>query len=218
MSRRLLFLLTLPGALWCQSKDPAFAPVTDTPGLPRVLLIGDSISIGYTLPVRELLRGVANVHRIPENAAHTRVGLAKLDAWLGTGKWDVIHVNFGLHDLKIMEGGARQVPVEEYERNLDAIFARLKQTGAKVVFANTTPVPEGKVSPARDPADVGKYNAAAGRAASRAGIAVTDLFAAVTPHLGEYQRPVNVHFVEAGSRFLAERVVVGLRGALSSVR
>ncbi|MBL8214098.1 MAG: SGNH/GDSL hydrolase family protein [Bryobacterales bacterium] len=217
MSRRTLLLLALPLALWCQQKDPAFAPIADTPGLPRVLIIGDSISIGYTLPVRELLRGVANVHRIPENAAFTRFGLTKLDAWLGTGRWDIIHVNFGLHDLKIMEGGVRQVPVEEYERNLDAIFARLK-TGATVIFANTTPVPEGKVNPLRDPADVPKYNAAAARAASRAGVPVTDLFAAVSPHLATYQRPVNVHFVDAGSRFLAETVVAGLRPLLAPAK
>ena len=42
--------------------DP-FEPIQDNPALPRVLLIGDSISIGYTLPVRELLDGRANLHR-----------------------------------------------------------------------------------------------------------------------------------------------------------
>lgn len=45
--------------------NPAMAPVTDVAGLPRVLLIGDSISIGYTLATRELLAGEGNVHRIP---------------------------------------------------------------------------------------------------------------------------------------------------------
>jgi len=39
--------------------DPAFVPITDDPKLPRVLLIGDSISIGYTVPVRKLLEGKA---------------------------------------------------------------------------------------------------------------------------------------------------------------
>ena len=46
---------------------PSFAPIKDVPGLPRVLLIGDSISIGYTLPTRQRLIGVANVHRPPMN-------------------------------------------------------------------------------------------------------------------------------------------------------
>ena len=56
-----------PGAP--KPRHPAFAKVEDTPGLPRVLLLGDSISIGYTLPVRERLKDVANVHRAPANHA-----------------------------------------------------------------------------------------------------------------------------------------------------
>ncbi len=55
-------------------KNPAVRPIKDVPGLPRVLLIGDSISIGYTLQVRELLKGKANVHRIPSMAARRKSG------------------------------------------------------------------------------------------------------------------------------------------------
>ena len=50
-----------------RKSDSSLAKITDEPGLPRVLIIGDSISMGYTLPVRELLRGKANLHRIPMN-------------------------------------------------------------------------------------------------------------------------------------------------------
>src|SRR3954451_8440143 len=67
-----------------KSPQPSLAPIVDTPGLPRVLLIGDSISMGYTISVRELLKGEANVHRVPENGGDTANGLAKLDKWLGT--------------------------------------------------------------------------------------------------------------------------------------
>ena len=63
--------------------NPVFAPVMDNPKLPRVLLIGDSISIGYTLPTREFLKGKANLHRIPTNGGPTTKGLASIDAWLG---------------------------------------------------------------------------------------------------------------------------------------
>ena len=75
--------------------NPAMQPVADDPRLPRVLLIGDSISIGYTVPVRDLLKGVANVHRIPENGGPTTRGLAKLDEWLGTNRWDVDSLQLG---------------------------------------------------------------------------------------------------------------------------
>ncbi len=59
-----------------------------------MLLIGDSISIGYTMPVRKLLEGKANVHRIPTNGGPTKNGIANIDNWLGTKKWDVIHFNW----------------------------------------------------------------------------------------------------------------------------
>src|SRR5688572_16631634 len=72
------------------AKEPAFEPITDDPKLPRVLLIGDSISIGYTVPVRNLLKGKANVHRIPGNGGPTTNGLALLQKWLGDKNWDVI--------------------------------------------------------------------------------------------------------------------------------
>src|SRR5262245_55211566 len=69
-----------------KSFPEAFASVDDVARLPRVLLIGDSISIGYTPAVREMLRGVANVHRIPDNGGPTTRGLAMLEEWLGSGR------------------------------------------------------------------------------------------------------------------------------------
>ncbi|MHC4536349.1 MAG: alpha/beta hydrolase, partial [Planctomycetota bacterium] len=76
--------LTSLGYLKAKSKpkqkrvNPVFAPIEDDPSLPRILLIGDSISIGYTLPVRKLLACKANVHRVPTNARHTGIGLEKI--------------------------------------------------------------------------------------------------------------------------------------------
>src|SRR5271168_1054472 len=77
-------------------KDKAnpLAAIKDEPALPRVLLIGNSISIGYTLPTRKLLAGKANVHRIATNGGPTTNGLKNLASWLGAGKWDVIHFNW----------------------------------------------------------------------------------------------------------------------------
>ena len=119
------------------SKDPAFGPVIDDPKLPRVLLIGDSISIGYTVPVQNLLKGRANVHRIPDNGGPTTNGLAKLPQWLGNSKWDVIHFNWGLHDLKVMPDGQKQVSPEAYQKNLRELVRQLKATGARLILTPT---------------------------------------------------------------------------------
>ena len=80
---------------------PGPAGSAPAPDLPRILLIGDSISIGYTRAVRQLLQGRALVSRNPGNAAHSTKGAANVSKWLNasTGKWDVVHFNFGLHDL-----------------------------------------------------------------------------------------------------------------------
>jgi len=67
--------------------------------LPRVLLIGDSICGGYQRGVKKLLAGKAVVVKQQGNGEHTWTGLKKLDEWLGDGKWDVIHFNWGLWDV-----------------------------------------------------------------------------------------------------------------------
>ncbi len=194
-------------------KDPAFAPVTDDPKLPRVLLIGDSISVGYTVPVQKLLAGKANVHRAPTNCGPTTTGLKQLDRWLGDGRWDVIHFNWGLHDLKQIDG-KHQVPVDAYEKNLRELVGRLKKTGATLIWCATTPVPTGANSPPRKVEDVIAYNAAAKRVMDENQIATDDLYAFALPRLAKIQRPANVHFLPEGSKALAEQVVASIQKAL----
>lgn len=203
-----------------KAPNPVLAAVTDVPGLPRVLLIGDSISMGYTLDVRAKLAGKANVHRALENCGDTARGVASIDKWLGAGKWDVIHFNFGLHDLKYLDAGGQLSPPEkgkqvhtlaEYEANLRKIVARLEQTGAKLIYATTTPVPGGSNGRVED--DAIRYNAVAARVMQEQGVAINDLHAFVKPRQAQLQRPANVHFSTEGSAQLAE-VVVGQIGPL----
>jgi len=191
-------------------KNPAFKYVEDNPELPRVLLIGDSISIGYTEATRELLTGKVNVHRIPENGGHTDKGLEKLTQWLRGEHWDVIHFNWGLHDVKYWKNnkldlsGERLNSLENYEKNLESLVKRLKASKAKLIWANTTPVPEG--SKGRIHGDAKKYNQVAEKVMRRNGIHINDLFNFILPHLEKYQKPQNVHFYPEGSKFLAEKV------------
>lgn len=137
-------------------KNPAFQYVRTDPKLPRVLVYGDSISIGYTPFLREVLKGKATVQRIPRNGGDTQTGFETLErAGLGKGKWDVIHFNWGLHDLKYVRPGkngkatldvetGKQVrSVEDYVRNLEKLVVMMKASGAELIFATTTPVPPG---------------------------------------------------------------------------
>ncbi|MEO6789312.1 MAG: SGNH/GDSL hydrolase family protein [Chthoniobacteraceae bacterium] len=212
----ILSLCAIATAAFAQkpAKSNALAPIEDQPGLPRVLLIGDSISIGYTLPVRELLKGRANVHRIPANGGPTKNGTANIEKWLGTGKWDVIHFNWGIHDLKFMPDGKRQVEPEDYEKNLRTLVTRLKATGAKLIWATTTPIPNGDLLPSRRFGQVAEYNAIAKKVMEENGVAIDDLNAAITPHLAEMQNPKDVHYKPEGYALLAKRVAASIEAAL----
>ena len=199
------------------------APIKEMPGLPRVLLIGDSISIGYTLPTRALLKGKVNLHRIPTNGGPTIKGLEQIDTWLGQKKWDVIHFNWGLHDLKYMgpngenlfpkeNGGKVQVPIQEYEKNLERLVIRMKKTNAKLIWRNTTPVPPG--SKGRYVGDSIKYNAAAARVMIRHGIPTHDLFTMSKKRMKEIMLPANVHYTKDGSEVLGGDVAMVILEAL----
>lgn len=207
------FALTVSSVAQDKKKDPAFDPVKDDPKLPRVLIIGDSISIGYTAPTRKLLAGKANVHRIPENGGPSDNGTKKIKQWLGDGKWDVIHFNWGLHDIKLGTG-KHQVPIDEYEKNLRELVKTLKGTGAKLIWASTTPVPEGKLNPPRMNDDVIAYNKVAKKIMDENGVATNDLYAFALPQLDKIQQKVNVHFTPKGSEALAERVALAIEVAL----
>lgn len=193
--------------------SPAMAPIVDDPQLPRVLLIGDSISIGYTLPVRELLKGDANVHRPAANCGPTIRGVEQIDAWLGDGRWDVIHFNWGLHDLKRIDG-KHQVSLDEYEKHIEALVQRMRKTGAKLIWCSTTPVPEG-VTPPRTDADVNAYNAVAAKIMQEYDIPTDDLYTFALARLDKIQQPKNVHFSPAGSAVLAQEVARQIRRRLA---
>jgi acyl-CoA thioesterase-1 len=197
-----------------KAPSPVLAPVSDVAGLPRVLLIGDSISMGYTLPVRELLKGKANVHRIPANGGPTKNGLANLSKWLGSGKWDVIHFNWGIHDLKHMPDGKRQVEAADYEANLRTLVAKLKATGAKLIWCSTTPIPAGELNPQRTFGQVSEYNAIAARVMNELGVPINDLNAWITPRFDEFHKPKDLHYTDAGSAYLAEKVAKEIAAAL----
>jgi lysophospholipase L1-like esterase len=203
------------------------APIEDAPNLPRVLLIGDSISIGYTLPVRAALEGVANVHRIPTNGGPTSKGLEHIEAWIGRSKWDVIHFNWGLHDLcyrhpKSKTQGSRDKvngtvthTVEEYSANLEKLVLQMKKTGSRLIFATTTPVPEGEAG--RKVGDDLRYNKAARAVMKKHGVSINDLHAIVAGKMGQFgTRPGNVHFKPEGSSLLARQVARAVKEALGA--
>ena len=181
--------------------------VKDDPALPRVLLIGDSVSRGYTQAARTVLAGKANVHRAPANCGPTASGLKNIEAWLGDGTCDVIHFNFGIHD--------RNTPAADYAARLEKLVERLQATEATLVWASTTPIPD-KPEAGQTATSIVEKNAAAAAVMQQHGIAIDDLFAFITPHLGDVQPPGDVHFTAAGYDLLGGQVAESILGALGS--
>ena len=183
--------------------------VADDPKLPRVLLIGDSVSRGYTQAVRKELAGKMNVHRAPANCGPTASGLKNLDVWLGTGKWDAIHFNFGIHD--------RATAADVYEKNLEEIVTRLKATGAKLVWASTTPIPPDTKDGEQATAAIMEKNKIAARVMQKNGVVIDDLYGWMLPDTAKFQNPKDVHFSGAGYERLAQRVARVIETALPPV-
>ena len=182
--------------------------VADDPRLPRVLLIGDSVSRGYTQAVRKELAGKVNVHRAPANCGPTASGLKNLDAWLGdpAKKWDAIHFNFGIHN--------RATAPEVYEKELDELVRRLEASGAKLVWASTTPIPPETKDGAAAAAAIVEKNKIAARVMQKHGVVIDDLYAWMLPDLAKFQNPKDVHFTAAGYDRLAQRVARVIETAL----
>jgi lysophospholipase L1-like esterase len=208
-------------ALPCPAAE-AVAPAASA--LPKVLVIGDSVSLGYTPTVVGALEGKAVVkHNVnPDNAGSTRGGLKHLDGWLGDTQWDVIHFNWGLWDINRRVNGKRDLegPIalspEEYEANLEKLVTRLEKTGAKLIWAPITCCPGGW---GRRKGDDVAYNAVAEKVMKRHGVAINDLHklsSEFPPDL--YKSPGNVHFSEEGYRKLGEAVARAIAGALPSPR
>lgn len=182
-------------------RSTAWDFVRDDPSLPRVLLVGDSVSRGYTQAARRALAGKANVHRAPANCGGTAAGLKNIDAWLasagGNERWDVIHFNFGIHD--------RNTTPSDYVARLEQLVERMRRTGARLIWASTTPIPDNPAT-GQTALSIVERNAAAADLMQKLGVPIDDLFAQISPHLAEVQPPLDVHFKAEGYELLGRQV------------
>lgn len=205
----------------------AFANPAGASSLPRVLLLGDSISIGYTETARKELGGVAEVFRPKVNCQHTGYGLAEVRGWLGTDRWDVIHFNFGIWDTHYLDAKGKLVRYEvtnalaegvhvrhtpeQYRENLGKLLEVLKGTGAKLVWASTTPIMN-RVGERFEA--IPKLNEVAATLMAERGVPVDDLYGFVLPRVAEWQGPDQCHFNSAGNAALGKQVADSIRRIL----
>ncbi len=177
--------------------------------LKTVILIGDSIRLGYQSVVQRQLAGAAEVWGPEKNGGDSRKILDYLDAWVIARRPDVVHLNCGLHDIKTSFGSdVRAVPLSQYQANLREILARIRQnTTSVIIWATTTPVNYAWHHANKDfdrfEADVDAYNVAAADVAREFAVPLNDLNAVVAAAgRDSLLLPDGVHFTDPGYALL----------------
>ncbi len=190
----------------------------------QITLIGDSIRMGYQSFVQAEMGDGAAVWGPEQNGGTSENVLAHLDTWVISRPADVVHINCGLHDLKKEFGqDAAAVPLDRYTDNVRVLLARVKEeTGARVVWAQTTPVNEEwhhRNKPFdRFEADVLEYNAVAASICAELGIVVNDLYACIAAaERDSLLLPDGVHFKPEGYQLLGRTVADCIRSPWSSM-
>ena len=192
----------------------------------RVLIIGDSISIGYTPFVKAHFSENVEIFHNPGNAQHTGTGLKKIEEWLGEDKWDIIQFNWGLWDLcyrhpnSEVQGNRDKVngtitySVEAYASNLDSIVTLLKsKTKAKLIFVSTSYVPENEVGRFAEDAEI--YNDAAIRIMNKHSIFVNDIYDRTISIHKEFGKGTDdVHYTKEGYDQLSDLIIDFLKTEL----
>ncbi len=202
------------------SLAPAALAEAPKPSLPTVVLLGDSIRLSYAPIVAEKLAGKAHVVSPRANGGDSQNVLKRLDGWLRGVRPDVVHFNCGIHDTKKTKAtGKFQVSPEQYAANLRKIVERIRnETGAKIIFATTTPVLDDRAAKARADKDyellgasVEQYNHIARQVMKQLNVPVDDLHAVVSSQqagaaAAELIGSDGVHFLPPGQRRLGEAV------------
>jgi len=174
----------------------------DKDDLPRVLLVGDSITRGYFGGVEKHLAGKAYCARLTTSKCVSDPTFNDdLLLLLKQYEFSAIHFNNGLHGWGYTE--------EQYRDGLLKTVAVVKKhsDGAKLIWATTTPVRESsdlqKFAERTDRVKVRNKDAA--EIMKDSGVSTNDLFGLVKDH-ADWQSTDGVHFNAKGNEALAKQV------------
>lgn len=182
--------------------------------LMKILLIGDSIRMFYQSEVVSQLGGDYEIFAPKENCRYSLYVLNSLRFWLNSyPSPDIIHFNAGLWDTAILyrEDGCF-IDLENYVKYMKSVLRELKKTGAKIIFATTTPVSDEKEAlsgpnpPAHKNQDIINYNNAVLEAFKDEDIIVNDLFSVIYSKKEKYLSEDMIHPNEEGVKLLGATV------------
>lgn len=170
----------------------------------QVMLLGDSLRMGYEPIVRKMLEGRAEVSGPSENGRWAGYTLNSFRFWIPSmPKPDLIHWNNGLWDLgdDYHLGRPFSLP-EEYESALERMVTVINKTfpEAKIIMATTMPTDN------PDSSDIESYNEILKKVAERHNIPVDDLFP-IPKKDPSLIGPDHIHLTPEGFETVAQKVV-----------
>ena len=188
----------------------------------KILLIGDSIRMGYDKYVKEALESTAEVVYPHENCQFAQYVLRHLEPWKRELELDenvdVVHWNAGLWDTLRNFDEDVLTPPEVYREFINRCCKKIKLLfpNAKVIFATSTPVLEHKFSKEsyRLNKDVREFNRIAVEECLKYGFAIDDLYAVAEKFPEEYYSDCTHLRTEKGTRYMTEAVVKSILNAL----
>lgn len=197
----------------------------------NVILIGDSIRLGYQRYVQELLGGNVKVYGPAENCRYSKFALWGMFSWMGEfgyPKVDVAHFNAGIWDLhRCTADGEIFTSIDEYANTVRRLGIQMQSYTNNVIFANTIPGNKAlddsystfnplintdpgymqvHLTVGKDEwnSDVARYNAAAEAEMAKLGIPVNDMYSAIIVDPEKYISGDGIHPTDEGYRLLAK--------------
>ena len=203
--------------------------------LPRVLIIGDSISGHYLYKLRELMRGKANV--IGESSSSVRYPMDKY-RWskLGPrfyrsdyaskdddlknflteqGPFDIVHFNNGIHNFSRANPGDEKT----YAEQLRKVVATIRASGATCLFANSTGTVADNTIPTspRYLSNCLAFNSAAEAVMKELNVPVTDIHGLIQPRIKELISTDLIHTNPEADQMMAELIAKKLTETLGTL-
>ena len=189
----------------------------------KIVLIGDSIRMGYDKYIKDALMGCAKVYYPEENCRFAVYVLRYAHDWKAKGNWgddvDLVHWNAGLWDALELFGDEPLTPLSCYGQQIKRIDKRLRMLfpKAKFIFATSTNVSEKMANPdfRRHNDIIRQYNAEALSALSDTDTIINDLYT-LTANVPDSYRSDWVHFyTPEGTDLIGGKVLATICKALN---
>ena len=181
----------------------------------KIILLGDSIRMGYDKYVKDALAGVAEVYYPDDNCRFAQYLLRHMHQWKNEGRWpsdaDIVHWNAGLWDIVELYGEEPLTIEEQYAEMVKRIDRQIKRLfpRARVVFATTTSVVESGFRPEfkRQNSYIERYNKIAVDALAESDCKINDLYS-FSCALPDVCRSDATHFnTPEGRKALGDKVL-----------